>query len=260
VKPNLRALSQAMHFIRIASTGWALLSVSLTFAGRVYARASPVIPVLSVCETLRSFKLYRGRTVVIVARSEMTFEGSFMDERCETDARILIQGHRWLSMIELFSDSDTATQSGAFPVDETLLRAKMTEVKSHADPVQQDQRLAAATVGVQAGDSRDTWVAVYGQIECPARLKPHIPPSGAHYHNIAGNGYGSNGSVPARITAIRLVTLVQGQDPLEFIAPRAPTQREQPPLELSEPPRLSMPLAVPALPPGLPIVVPGPPA
>jgi hypothetical protein len=240
-----------MHSIRIARTGWALLSVSLTFAGLVYSRESPAIPVLSVCETLRSLKLYRGRTVVIVARSGRTFEGNFMDEQCETDGRILIQGHRWLSMIELFSDLDTA-------VEETLLRAKMTEVKSHAEPVPQDPSLAAATAVVQAGDSSDNWVAVYGQIECPAQLKPHIPPSGAHHRNIAGNGYGANGSVPARITAIRFVTLVQ--DPLEFIAPWAPTPREQPPLELSEPPRLSMPLAVPALPPGLPIIVPGPPA
>ena len=165
-----------MHFLRMASTGSAFLSVSWTFAGGFYARGSPAIPVLSVCETLRSLELYRGRTVVIVARSGTTFEGSFMDEQCETDARILIQGHRWLSMIQLFSASDSATQSGAFPVEEALLRAKLSEVKSHTEPVQQDPSLPAATAGAQASDFRDRWVAVYGQIECPARLKPHVPP------------------------------------------------------------------------------------
>ncbi len=109
---------------------WVLLAVCCAYAPGACAQESPLIPVLSVCDALRSLELYRGKSVVIVARSGMTFEGSFMDEPCEPDARILIQGHRWPSMIQLVSGSSDAPLLGAFPVDEAMLRAELTKVRA----------------------------------------------------------------------------------------------------------------------------------
>jgi hypothetical protein len=265
VKPTLRfrgsggALATAVHCWRTVGTGLVVASVCCTYAGRAYAQESSVVPVLSVCEALRGLELYRGKTVVIVARAGITFEGSFMDEQCEADARILIQGHRWPSMIQLSSSPDKAARAEVFPVDEALLRAKLTQISSLTEPVPQVPSTAAPTAspGVQAVDSRYTWVAAYGRIECPARLKQHLRPSRSYPHNFVGNGYGANGSVPARIEAIGLVSVVHGQD--ELTVPWRPPQRVQPPIELSEPPLLPMPFAAPSPPPVLPMAMPTPP-
>jgi hypothetical protein len=242
--------------------GWALLAVCCTYAPGACAQESPLIPVLSVCDALHSLERYRGKSVVIVARSGMTFEGNFMDEQCEPDARILIQGHRWPSMIEVVSGSNEAARSGAFPVDETLLRAELTKVRASVQPMDGGLNAAESIAEreTQAGEARGSWIAVYGRIESPARLRQHPRPSRSHPQNFVGNGYGANGSVPARITAIRLVTLIQGPDELMFIAPWRPTQRDQPRLEQSEPPHLSLPLASPVPPPVLPTALSGPPA
>ena len=202
----------------------ALLAACWTYAGGACAQESRAVPVLTVCEILRNLKVYSGKTVVIVARSGWTFEGTFMDEQCEPDGRILIRGHRWLSMIEqVYSTRDNVVQPLVFPADETLLWTKLTQVSGYTEP------------------TGENWVAVYGRIESPIRLKQHRP-RGWNAPSYAGNGYGANGTVPARIREISSKTLIQGHG---FFA--APKQLRSL-LDLPEPPLLSIPF-VPTPPP-----------
>ena len=52
-----------------------LLAFCWGFTTPTLAQESAVPPVLTVCEALRNFNVYRGKDVVIVGRYEFTFEG-----------------------------------------------------------------------------------------------------------------------------------------------------------------------------------------
>ena len=126
--------------------------------------------------------------MVVVARSSYTFEGWFLHEGCEVDGRILIHGNRWLSMIALRPAGQTP-EHNSFPVDEVLLRKKLSHLTAIVD--------TTPTTSTPASAISDRWIAVFGKLESPAPLKPHI-----QSRKIPGNGYGANGSVPARILII----------------------------------------------------------
>lgn len=213
----------------MGSAKMALVAACCACALGTAAQASHTIPVLTVCETLRDLDSYTGREVIIVGRSGLTFEGAFMDEQCESDGRILIDGHRWLSMIEqIDSAHENVRQPLMLPADETRLRSKLTQVSGYADRTDTDW-----------GD----WVAVYGRIESPIRLEQNHPKS-RRGRGYGGNGYGANGTVPARIREISSKTLIPGRS---FVAPkRHPPQ----PHDLPEPPDLPIPFAIPDSPPG----------
>ncbi len=132
------------------------------------------------------------------APSMRTIFFAFMSEKCEADDRILIQGHRWLSMIAFGPTEKRTEPLKAFPVDEAILREKLSQVNSYHATVQgSDPPDLSVNVISLSG-----WDAVYGRLDSPARLKPHVPPSGSHSRNTPGNGYGANGTVPVRIFVI----------------------------------------------------------
>jgi len=218
----------------MASIRVALLAACCLFSGPAYSQDSTAVPVLSICEALQNLDLYRGKEVVIVAQPGLTFEGTFMGEQCEPDGRILIQDHRWLSTIEYSSDDKRLPRPQVFPADETALRIKLKQVRGSAEPSDKD----SSTV------SGYGWVAVYGWIDSPVRLKAHPP-----YRS--GNGFGANGTVPARICEISSKTLIQGHGWMEPMPPPRPL--------LPEPPDLSFPLALPSSPFVPPVLTPGPP-
>jgi hypothetical protein len=164
-----------------------------------HALASPAPPVLTVCEALRDIGLYAGKDVVIVGYSGWVFEGSFMHEKCESDDRIAIQGHRWLSVIEL-SRADPPARPEPFPVEEPVLREKLSHLNNYNSAEgkkRQEQGLDARGVGRLSLSG--TWVAAYGRLESPSKLKAPAPPSSSDPRNKSGDGYGANGSVPARL-------------------------------------------------------------
>jgi hypothetical protein len=154
----------------------------LAFAVAFLAIAVGEPPVLSVCEVLQRLSACRGKVVVVVARAGWTFEGTFAHERCAPDDHIFIQGHRWLSMLQVRGPD----HKGQMPVEDAILRAKLQHLRTLAE----------------ADGDYGAWVAMYGRIESPPRLKPHRPPVGWKGRNRPGNGYGANGSVPARITVL----------------------------------------------------------
>jgi hypothetical protein len=68
------------------------------FALLVPAANAQQIPVLTVCEALHELPKYNGKVVIVVGRTFLTFEGSFMNEKCEPDGTTMVQGKKWLSM------------------------------------------------------------------------------------------------------------------------------------------------------------------
>jgi hypothetical protein len=171
----------------------------------VFAQGTAVPPVLTVCEALRDINLYRGKVVVIVGHSYYTFDGRFFQEKCDPDDHILIQGHRWLSMIALGAEKPTSP-SEIFPVGEGVLRERLSTLKEYRDEAQAQRGAEAKGPAVREGLVTlrwEEWVAVYGTLECPAKLRPHVPPSASNSRNVPGNGYGANGSVPAMIQVLR---------------------------------------------------------
>src|SRR5260370_28702890 len=124
-----------MLMTALQSAGF-LLALCCSFTTPTLAQESALPPVLTICEALRNFDMYRGKDVVIVGRCEFTFEGAFMSEKCEADDRILIQGHRWLSMIAFGPTEKRTEPLKAFPVDEAILREKLSQVNSYHATVQ----------------------------------------------------------------------------------------------------------------------------
>lgn len=165
----------------------------------MHARAQEpaALPVLTVCQALRGIEVYRGKAVVIVGHSGDTFEGRFLHEKCDPDDRILIQAHRWLSMIAVGAEEPAGTNE-AFPVGEGILREKLRQLSDyHSDAQRSISKTGAIAIVFES------WVAVYGTLESPAKLKPHVLPSPPNPRNTPGNGYGANGSVPAMMLTIR---------------------------------------------------------
>lgn len=176
------------------------------YAQRTYAQQPAQIPLLTVCEALGHLNTHRGKDVVIVARSVWTFEGSFLNEQCEADGRILIHGERWLSMIEVRAAGKIAEEASVFPVDETLLSKKLLQIDGNADLAAHNLKPDVSGSTPHVLDLSSYWVAVYGRIESPIRLRQdrRLRASNTNYR---GNGYASNGTVPARILVISDRTL-----------------------------------------------------
>jgi hypothetical protein len=95
-------------------------------------------------------------------------------------------------MIAVSSSNSAFAERDNFPVDESKLRSKVP------------------TQAVVSNEYYD-WTAMYGRIESPRRLKPHRPPVATERRNVPGNGYGANGSVPAKIVVFISKTLVRGR-------------------------------------------------
>jgi hypothetical protein len=185
----------------------ARLPISFLFAMRCVsptpapAQETPAPPVLTVCEALRNFNLYRGKDVVIVGSYGWTFEGNFMHEKCDPDDLILIQGHRWLSMIAVWPTDKSAEVQSTFPVDEAILRKKLSEVNDYHVTVQGISPPEIFTLRMGG------WDAVYGRLDSPAKLKPYVSRGASNPRNIPGTGYGANGTVPVRILVVRQKSL-----------------------------------------------------
>jgi len=163
------------------------------------ALAAP--PVLTVCEVLTDLDLYRGQNIVIVASSGWTFEGSFLHERCEADDRILVQGHPWPSLIQLATAERPAFPTDVFPVDDVVIREKLSHMSKYRS---QDSARAEREPGATPRTSaHENWVAIYGTLESPRNLREPVPWNASDGRNKPGNGYGANGSVPARILVIK---------------------------------------------------------
>jgi hypothetical protein len=86
-------------------------------------------PVLTVCEALHGLNTCRGSKVVIVGEAGYTFEGTFMEQSCEPDGRIPIQGNRWLSMIAISETGASGVNRGTFPIDDELLYQKLAALR-----------------------------------------------------------------------------------------------------------------------------------
>ena len=185
--------------------GWKVkLGAGIVTALCCIAPASGAPPVLTVCEVLENIDLYRGKDVVIIGRLEWTFEGGFLHEKCNADDRVLIQGSRWVSMIALGAAERSAETDGPLPVDEGVIREKLRPVDGYRSEqhAEGEDRSPVARSGIKLAFAE--WVAVYGTLESPARLKPHVPPSASRPRNTPGNGYGANGSVPVSVRVIRM--------------------------------------------------------
>jgi len=148
--------------------------------------AAQDIPVLTVCDALHELPKHNGKNVIVVGRSFYTFEGTFLNEECEVDGRTSIQGERWLSMIAFGSRG--SSESKTIDWNTETLNEKLKQV-------QKTTRLSSP----RASAFIERWIAVYGRLEAPQTLRP---PSGSGSRSRAGNGYGANGSVPARLHTI----------------------------------------------------------
>jgi hypothetical protein len=161
--------------------------------------ATASLPILTVCEALRDLKTYNGRDVAIVGKAGFTFEGTVLSENCENDGRIPVQGERWLSAMMVLEGE----RASAFPFDEMRVRQKL-------DQVRQTTRLWPEEKGIsKRSPLADRWTVMFGRLVSPKTLRPHRPPSQSQSKNIPGNGFGANGSVPAKLIvfATRELTL-----------------------------------------------------
>jgi hypothetical protein len=180
---------------------WAPLALFCVLTTVALAQEPPIPRVLTVCEALHDLDSYRGKAAVIVGRSNGTFEGSFLHAKCGTDEHVLLQGHRWLSMIALAGAEKPTDINETFPIDEEILREKLSQLEEYQGPERTEAQGSIARKRVSVSSSGQ-WVAVYGTLDSPAKLRPHVPPSVSNSRNRPGNGYGANGSVPARIVVI----------------------------------------------------------
>jgi hypothetical protein len=148
--------------------------------------ASVAPPVLTVCDALRNLSGLNGKYVILVGRSFVTFEGGFMNENCESDGQATVEGERWLSMIALGRALDRPGNAVEIEWPTSALEKKLAQVQR--------------TTQVRPNSSMERWTAVYGQLEIPRPLRQKPLPGQRSY---TGNGYGANGTVPARIHVVR---------------------------------------------------------
>jgi len=52
-----------------------------------------------------------------------------MEQSCEPDGRIPIQGNRWLSMIAISETGASGVNRGTFPIDDELLYQKLAALR-----------------------------------------------------------------------------------------------------------------------------------
>jgi len=172
------------------------------------APGSLAVPVLTVCEALRDIGPYAGKDVVIVGHSNWTFDGSFMHEKCEPDDPIVIHGHRWLTLIALTRADVPARATDFFPVDESVLREKLSHLSDYKNAERKGSHEQGSDVrGAGRVSLSGTWVAAYGRLESTSNLKEPVPPTASNPRNTPGNGYGANGSVPARLLVVKSIAL-----------------------------------------------------
>jgi|SRR5215467_5783771 len=145
------------------------------------------IPVLTVCEALHELPKYNGKVVIVVGRTFFTFEGSFMNEKCEPDGTTMVQGKKWLSVIAF--GSGKTNRAIVVQWDPEALDRKLKQV-------QQTTHLESQNTSPFI----DGWSAVCGRLEAPQKLRP---PTGSRHRFRPGNGYGANGSVPARLQMVQ---------------------------------------------------------
>ncbi len=197
------------HYGRNASQKAVCLCVFLFATATIpLAPASPGPPVLTVCEALRDIGIYAGKDVVIVGYSGWTFEGGFLHEKCESDDRIAIQGRKWLSMIELGRVEAPAGATEPFPVEESVVREKLSHLSDYKSPENKGSQVqGSAARGAGRLSLSGSWVAAYGKIQSPAKLEEPVPPTPSNPRNMPGNGYGANGSVPARLLVIKSISV-----------------------------------------------------
>jgi hypothetical protein len=188
-----------------------ILLLGAGFASATGASPGPAPPpVLTVCEALRNLDAYRGRDVVIVAQLDWTFEGDMLHESCETGDSVPLQGSKWPSIIAL-AHSEKSAAHMPFPVDQPAIRQGLRRVNGYREAPTQQPQPAAPTPGTKLVlNLRPRWAAVYGQLESPAKLSP--PRRTSNPGVVPGNGYGANGSVPARLQEVSIQEL--GELPL----------------------------------------------
>ena len=176
----------------------AILGCAVTILCGLQQPPKTVIPVLTVCEALRNIKSYRGKEIAVVGRSAFTFEGDFISEQCEPDGTVMIQGHKWLTTIYLTHVDETFATQKTLAIDENLLQQKLALVRRSTNLTTRNKPPQ------EKGMFSDHWLAVVGRLESPGLLIPHRPPQGVDPVNKPGNGYGSNGSVPAKMVHIEI--------------------------------------------------------
>lgn len=170
------------------------------------AQAQSKIPVLGVCDVLRGLDGWRGKNVVIVGLAEYTFDGTFLGDQCEPDGRVLLQGHKWVSLVAVARNNTHDQARVEFPVSDEILQQKAHALgmptESGVGRVGPAHDASASPTQQPLMNLGPRWIAVYGQLESPVRLVAHQPPAGPRGTNVAGNGYGANGSVAAQICVV----------------------------------------------------------
>ena len=112
-------------------------------------------------------------------------------------------------MIELGRAEPLARATEPFPVEEPVLREKLGHLEDYKSAERKAKPRADSEVG-RAGrlSLSGSWVAAYGTIQSPSKLEAPVPPTISNPRNIAGNGYGVNGSVPARLLVIKSIDVL----------------------------------------------------
>jgi hypothetical protein len=156
------------------------LALTAVLACRCSPCAAPV-PVLTVCEALHNLSKYRGQALVLVGLAGWTFEGSLIVQNCPTEADKAAVG-----IIVTRYD-----ESGPLPITfaqyRTILAKKLSEVQTTTRRETPSKALSSA---------QERWAALYGKLESPLVFRP---PRRTARGSQPGNGFGANGSVPARL-------------------------------------------------------------
>jgi hypothetical protein len=117
-------------------------------------------------------------------------------------------------MIAYDYETSGSAHAETVPADEAVLWEKPRQLHDYvkwAGPGVSPMKVNDSQMG--------SLVAVYGRLESPVHLQPQRP------GRASGNGYGANGTVPARILLMGSVTLVRGR---EMFVPRAGTSHDLP--------------------------------
>ena len=143
---------------------------------------NPAPPILTVCEAVRNLRTLRNRTVIAVGVYFWTFEGGFLSEQCpERNGQTSLKKEQ---VIQLRTGSGQGTLPTRFEWNRDLLQAKLRQAQTCTKLPPPDP----------LSDAR--WMAVRGTLQGPGVFRP---PKKIADTVRPGNGYGVNGSVPARL-------------------------------------------------------------